>query len=222
MLPVKDCTIFKSSIPRRIVQGTNTDNAPVKNYDDDIPVPPNTVTLQVIRIKQEILVSRGLEKLEGESLGVVQSAHDISIRLRDTEKRIAAAIIRPSELKMTIQLNFLFDSRQWRHRRSIHASMLRMTMASKNLVQENAHNVREVSCTCYKYKTSMCCLQKDAVLGNEHNKMSAFSFPIRKPNTVLEHAGGKLRNCLSVPSTDTDNLRLWYVHRRKHSSSLFS
>ena len=104
----------------------------------------------------------------------------------------------------------------------MYESTLRITMVSTYPLQENARNVREASCTCFEYKTIMFCVHKGAILGDEHNKMRVFSFPVRKPNPVLEHVDDKSWNCVSVPSTDTDNVILWYVFRRKQLSSLFS
>ena len=107
--------------------------------------------------------AQDIRKVESDCLGVVQSAQDIAITITDNEKRIAAAFIRRMEHEMLFQHNFLFGNHQWRKIQSMHASLLRITMANEYSAQENARNLLGISCTCYDTKTNMRCVRKDGV-----------------------------------------------------------
>ena len=131
---------------------------------------------------------------------------DVLVSYCESDKRIAATLLRPLRRDMAFQVNFLFGYRNWRRRRSLHTSLMRITMTDLCDSVRNAEDVIGVGCSCMSYRQSKSYEHTQALFGNDNNCLRMLSFqnveyiPLEMMLTVTSGPANCIRKCQKTTS----------------------
>lgn len=217
-----------------VSNATTTQECSVPNnvscdIDNEMNLAPLTPPRQIIMPTQHVnvdtryasVVEKVIEKLEHMALGHLQNRAEITADHYHGDIRVAAILIRPVLVGGEFQVNFVFGSRNWRRRRSMHTTLVRLTL--KQCIDRTQPDKKgyAVSCTCIDYKTSESCTHIKSVVGSDKNRMRTLSFAERR--VLPGHTPADLESwtCIDAPTTNSDNVKIWFVYRRMNLSSHF-
>ena len=162
-----------------------------------------------------------ISQLESQGMGLIRDCKDEYTTTSKAQARYVAMLLRPYEHGREFQVNFLFGLRNWRRRRSIHASLLRITLTQRQYQESQDDNTNEASCSCAEYRQCGKCEHIKSVLGNQLNRMRIMSFSVRGVLPIGHEDTIDGWSCLLAINLPNEDVQLYNVFKRHDMSSTF-